>query len=64
MRQVKGTSLKRVSIFGQHFPTGCIEVQTKSGKWYRLSVGQLLPLLEKKRFEVEKKKVHSYLTIK
>jgi len=63
-KSLKGSNLKDVKVFGQHFYTGCIEVQSKGGKWYRLSVEQLLPLLKQLEFDVEKKKVHSYLSIK
>ena len=58
-----GQKLVRFYTLGSMYDNGCIGAEDDEGNQYRISVGELLKIINDVEFQALKKKVHTYLTI-
>lgn len=60
---MNGKYIKRLNTLGTMYDHNCIAVTTRQGHTFRLDVKEFMKVIDRFDFDVEKKKVHSYLII-
>lgn len=61
--ELGGQKIISFSTLGSMYDNGCIEAVDEAGDIYRINVSEFLKVINDVTFDVEKKRVHSYLSI-
>jgi hypothetical protein len=64
IKKIKGSDIKDIQTSKTLYDQDCIQLIDVKGVCYRLKVSQLHTLIGDIEFEVESKRVHTYLNIK